>query len=241
MKTLRAAWEDASVGALREAAYKLREHGDQRRIEAIHDGHLPSDVNPQPRVGNSPTVPRGEMGRQPSSAAGPSQALRFALPIVGAQRRSARAADIPEFACLTLLCCVGVRSAPIGGIPVCQPGNRKVSHELDRCHQGCGWKYRWRSRAWIDKNKNQPADHAVPRSATSMCNRSPSRLASRWTRYSTFWRSFSLPQRARRDRPSRRRLPAGHKLRQHALAPPVQRRIVPSASAIGSSRCGEPY
>jgi hypothetical protein len=33
-------------------------------IEAIHDGHLPSDVNPQPRVSNSPTVPRGEMGRR---------------------------------------------------------------------------------------------------------------------------------------------------------------------------------
>lgn len=47
-----------------ERPYKLREHGDQRRIEAIHDGHLPSDVNPQLRVRNSPTVPRGEMGRR---------------------------------------------------------------------------------------------------------------------------------------------------------------------------------
>ena len=31
-------------------------------IEAIHDGHLPSDVNPQPRVRNSPTVPEGKWG-----------------------------------------------------------------------------------------------------------------------------------------------------------------------------------
>ena len=66
MKTLRAAWEEASVGALREAAYKLPEHGDQRRIEAIHDGDLPSDVYPRPRVGNSPHCPpEGKWGGSP--------------------------------------------------------------------------------------------------------------------------------------------------------------------------------
>ena len=40
--------------------------------------------------------------------------------------------------------------------------------------------------SWIDKNKTNlpitPEPEFVPHSATSMCNRWPSRLASRWTR-----------------------------------------------------------